>query len=88
MKKAGILMLALLLVAAMFTGCRRREPNTTNSTHSTVTPTSTHSTSRATVPSTSGHTRPSTGIIPDATDLMPDTTDGTDMTRAHRGPRY
>jgi hypothetical protein len=29
-----------------------------------------------------------TGVIPDATDLMPDTTEGTDMGRSHKGPRY
>lgn len=88
MSKAGILILTLLLVAAMFTGCRRRSPDTTNSTGTTTATTSTQSTTRATVPSTAGNTKPSTGVIPDATDLMPQPTDGTDMTRGHRGPRY
>lgn len=85
MKRAGILIFTLLLVAAMFTGCRRRSPETTNST---AAPTTTHSTTRATVPSSTTTVPKTTGVIPDATDLMPDATNGTDMSRGHRGPRY
>lgn len=84
MKKAGILILTLLLVAAMFSGCRR-SPDTTNTT---VAPTTTSTTTKATRPSTTAGTKPSSGVIPDATDMMPQPTDGTGVTRGHRGPRY
>lgn len=93
MKKAGILMLTLVLVAAMFSGCRRRNDGTTNTTMIPSTPGTTQTTTRATMPSTT-MTRPeTTGVIPDATDLLPDSTDGTgvtgsDMGRGRMGPRY
>lgn len=92
MKKAGILMLTLVLVAAMFSGCRRRTDESTNTTMAPTT-TTTQTTTRATMPSTT-MTRPATtGVIPDATDLLPDGTSGTgatgsDMGRGRMGPRY
>ena len=79
MKKAGILILTVLLVAAMCSGCRRT-PDTT------MTP-GTSSTTKATTPSTT-KTPKATGVIPDATDLMPDATNGTILPRGQRGPRY
>lgn len=86
MKKAGILIMTMLLVAAMFTGCRRRNPDTTNTT---VKPTTgTTATTKAPKPSTTAPAPSATGVIPDATDLMPDTTKGTDMGRGRMGPRY
>ena len=82
MKKAGILILTVLLVAAMCSGCRRT-PDTTNTT---MTP-GTSTTTKATSPSTT-KTPKATGVIPDATDLMPDATNGTILPRGQRGPRY
>ncbi len=82
MKKAGILIFTLLLVTAMFSGCRR-SPDTTNTTAAPTTSTTT----KATRPTT-GTTKPSSGVIPDATDMMPQPTNGTDAGRRHRGPRY
>ena len=90
MRKAGIIMLTLVLVVAMFSGCRRRTDGTTNTT---MAPTTTQTTNKATMPTTT-MTRPATtGVIPDATDLLPDSTDGTgttgsDMGRGRMGPRY
>lgn len=88
MKKAGIFILSVILIVAMFTGCRRQTPDTT------VNPTATHTTTKATAPSTTKapaatSTAPSgTGILPNPTDVLPSGTDGTEMTRSHRGPRY
>lgn len=90
MKKAGILMLTLVLVTAMFSGCRRRNDGTTNTTVKPTTTVTTQTTTKATLPSTT-MTRPSaTGVIPDATDLLPDATGttGSDMGRGRMGPRY
>lgn len=84
MKKTGIAVLVLVLVIAMFSGCRRRNDGTTGTT---AAPTTTNTT-RATTPHTSGTMPSSSGILPEATDLLPDMTNGTDMTRSHRGPRY
>ena len=88
MSKAGILILTLLLVAAMFTGCRRGESNTTNSTTSTSGTTGTHATTKPTVPSTAATSQPSTGVIPDATDLMPQPSSSTKMPRGQGTPRF
>jgi len=92
MKKFTLLALTFVLIAALFTGCRRN-PETTGSTA-----TSSTSTAPATKPTTKPTTKPAettrpdgTGVLPDATDLMPDMTDGTTGTgtpRGHRGPRY
>ena len=84
MKKAGILIFTLLLVTAMFSGCRRN-PDTTNTT---AAPTTTSTTSKATRPSTPGNTKPSSGVIPDPSNMMPQPTEGSNATRGHRGPRY
>lgn len=84
MRKAGILILTLVLVSAMFCGCRR-QPDTTNTT---TAPGTTQSTGKVTTPGTTGSTKPSTGMIPDGTTVMPQPTDGSQATRGHRGPRY
>ena len=84
MQKTGIFVLMIVLVAAMFCGCRR-QPDTTNAT---TVPATTHSTGKATVPSTAGNTKPSTGVIPDGTTMLPQPTDGTDMGRGRMIPRY
>lgn len=86
MKKTGILIIALLLIA-MLTGCRRN-PDTTNSTNGSAAPSSTQTTARATTPSTAGNTKPSTGVIPGPSDVMPQPSDGTSMPSGNRGPRY
>ncbi len=91
MRKAGILMFTVLLVAAMFTGCRNTGTDTTTSTATKATTPSTSSgtqaTIRPTVPSTTTGTKPSSGVIPDATDVVP-TPSGTDIGRGRMGPRY
>ena len=86
MKKAGILALTLILIAAMFSGCRRQHPSTTSSS-STKTTTSTNSTTGTTgkpQSTTRVTTPPSSGILPD----MTDGTSGTDMSRGRTVPRY
>lgn len=88
MKKAGIFTLSMILILAMFTGCRRQTPDTT------VTTTGNQTTTKATTPSTGKApttTPSSTGVIPNPTDMLPsgtDATSGSEMTRGHRGPRY
>ncbi len=89
MKKAGIFTLTLILIVAMFTGCRRQTQDTTMSTNTTK---ATQTTTKATVPTTASKApSSSTGVIPEPTDLMPsgtDTTSGTQMPHRHRGPNY
>ena len=83
MKRAGILVLTLILIAAMFTGCRRQPTDTTGmtgSTSSTVLPSTTNPITGTTMPST-------TTVIPGTTDGTT-ATDGTDMTRGRMAPRY
>lgn len=87
MKKAGIFTLTVILIIAMFSGCRRQTPDTTV----TTTTKTTQTTTKATTPSSSTKAPSTTGVIPDATDLMPsgtDATSGTEMPRRHAGPRY
>lgn len=90
MKKAGIFTLTVILLVAMFTGCRRQTPDTTVTTTSKTTQTTT----KATVPPTTTTAAPSsTGVIPQPTELLPSGTDttaasGTTMPRRHGGPRY
>lgn len=86
MKKAGIFTLTVILIAAMFAGCRRQTPDTTVTT--TAKP---QTTTKATVPTTKTTAPTTTNAVPDATDLMPDgsnATSGTEMPGRHRGPRY
>ena len=97
MKKAMIPMMSALLVAALFTGCRRnvatetKHPtNTTNhttGTHATVP--STHAATRPT--ETTRHTEPSHSTYPSQMpSILPDTTDSTGASGHGRvmPPRY
>lgn len=93
MKKAGIFTLTLILIMAMFSGCRGQSTDTTTSTDtgtgttaSTAKPT--QATTRATLPppvitepSTSTASKP---MAPSGTDA----TGGTEMPRMYPGPRY
>lgn len=83
MKKAGILILTLILIAAMFSGCRRQTPDTTMTTGNTTTPATTSSAAPTTMPHT-------TTVIPNITEATPgnDATGGTDMGRGRTAPRY
>ena len=90
MKKFSVIALTIVLVAALFAGCRRNT-ETTGSTPApgttTTAPTAAPTTKPATKPAET--TRPDgTGVLPDATDLMPSGTSAPDMSRSHRGPRY
>lgn len=86
MKKFSVIALTIVLVAALFAGCRRNT-ETTGSTPAPGTTTTAPTTKPATKPAET--TRPDgTGILPDATDLMPSGTSAPDMSRSHRGPRY
>lgn len=92
MKKFTVLAIAVLLVATLFTGCRRN-PDTTGSTATTTNPTVT--TAPVTKPTEKPTTKPAettrpdgTGVLPDATDLVPDMTTGTSAARGSMGPRY
>ena len=91
MKKFSILALTFLLTATLFAGCRRN-PGTTgpSDTGANTTAPSQTTTQSTTLPHTSG-TKPSTGILPDATDLMPEMPDGTTSSGYARRvlpPRY
>lgn len=81
MKKAGIFFITLILVAAMATGCRRGTTNTTG----TSTP-ATSSTAKVTTPKTTGTTKPSAGIIPSPSDVVPHPSGSTATGRGHRSP--
>lgn len=98
MKKTSLIALTIILIAALFTGCRRPQPDTTGSKGSTPAATTTTPASSSTVrpgvttPSqntsgTPGSSTPeSTGVLPDLT--MPSGSSGGDMTRGRRGPRF
>lgn len=92
MKKAGIFLFSMIMILAMFSGCRRQTPDTTvNSSGSqTTTKATTPSTTKA--PTAAPSSAPSgTGVIPNPTDMLPsgtDATSGSGMSRGHRGPRY
>ena len=81
MKKAGILIIALILVAAMFSGCRRGATDTTGTTAPT-----TATTAKPTTPKTTGTTKPSKGVIPGPGDWMPDPSGSMVPGRSHRSP--
>lgn len=86
MKKAGIFTLSVILIVAMFAGCRRQTPDTT-----VTTTTKTQTTTKTTAPTTKTTAPTTTGSMPEPTDLLPsgtDTTSDTQMPRQHRGPRY
>lgn len=90
MKKFTVLALTFVLIATLFAGCRRT-PDITGSSAApaatTTAPTAKPTTKPATTPAET--TRPDgTGVLPSASDIMPDMTDGTNTSRAHRGPRY
>ena len=86
MKKFSVLALTFVLIAALFTGCRTN-PDTTGSTPAATTGAAPTTKPAATKPDST--TRPDgTGVLPDATDLMPSGTSAPDMSRSHRGPRY
>ena len=92
MKKFTTLALAVLLITALFAGCRRN-PDPTGSTTTTAKPAST--TASTTKPAEKPTTKPAettrpngTGVLPDATDLVPDMTTGTNSVRGSMGPRY
>ena len=82
MKKTSLIALTIALMATMFTGCRRPQPDTTVPT-----------TARVTVPATSSTRRPEpTVTIPSPTELLPEGTTGptnsSDMGRGRMGPRF
>jgi hypothetical protein len=79
MKKAGILIVALILVAAMFSGCRRGTTDTTGTTAPTTT-----TTAKPTTPKTTGTTKPSSGVIPNPGDMIPEPSGTTAPGRNHR----
>lgn len=83
MKKAGIFIFTLILVAAMFTGCRRGTTDTTGT--GTAAPTTT-TTAKPTTPKTTGTTKPSSGVVPSPSDMMPDPSGSTAPGRNHRSP--
>ncbi len=90
MKKAGIFTLTVILIMAMFTGCRGQSSDTTMTTGATnSTSKTTQSTTKATLPepvitapSTTGAT--SLPLQPSGTDAS----DGSQMPRRQAGPRY
>lgn len=83
MKKTGILILTLILIAAMFSGCRRQTTETTGTPATTIRPTTTQTTILPTVPST-------TTVLPSGTQATSpsDATTATDMGRGRPSPRY
>ena len=98
MKIIHITAIAMILVAALMTGCRNRNDTTMPSTNpSTVATTAPRQTTPSTMPSTAPGTVPMPSVtIPQGTDTTPATngTDGIldpsngDMARRHAGPRY
>lgn len=98
MKIFQITAIAMVLVAALMTGCRNRANTTVPSTYPSTTATTAP---RQTMPSTAPSTGPSTApqpsvTVPHGTDTTP-ATNGTDgildpsnggMNRGHAGPRY
>ena len=86
MKKFSVLALTFVLIAALFTGCRTN-PDTTGSTPAATTGAAPTTKPAATKPDST--TRPDgTGVLPDATDLVPDMTSGSNGARGNMGPRY
>ena len=96
MKKAGIFTLTVILIMAMFSGCRGQSSDTTmttgatNSTSSGTTNSTakaTQTTTRATLPApviTQPSSSESKPMAPSGTD----STGGTEMPRMYPGPRY
>lgn len=92
MKKAGIFTLTVILIMAMFSGCRGQSTDTTMTTGasgSSTTTKATQTTTKATLPapvitqpsSTAASSKPTQPSGSDATG-------GTEMPRRHAGPRY
>ncbi len=90
MKKAGIFTLTLILIMAMFSGCRGQSTDTTMTTGSGTTNSTakaTQTTTRATLPApviTQPSSSESKPMAPSGTD----STGGTEMPRMYPGPRY
>lgn len=88
MKKAGIFTLTVILIMAMFSGCRGQSTDTTmttGTTNSTAKPTQT--TTRATLPApviTQPSSTNSKPLAPSGTDA----TGGPELPRMYPGPRY
>lgn len=86
MKKASLIALTIFMVAALFTGCRRAQPDTTAPS------TAPKTTTAAPAPTTVARPKPSM-TLPSPTDLMPSGTghtgpaDGGQMGRGRMGPR-
>lgn len=89
MKKFIVIALTFVLTAMLFTGCRRN-PDTTGTTAAPTTTTTTAApTTKPAATKPAETTRPDgTGVLPDATDLMPSGTSAPNMSRGNRGPRY
>lgn len=89
MKKAGIFTLTLILIMAMFSGCRSQGTDTTMTTGSgtNTTTKATQATTKATLPQPV-ITQPSSTV---SKPTMPSSTDATgnrQMPRQYAGPRY
>ncbi len=82
MKKKNLIILMLILIAALFVGCRRTTPDTTG----------TGSAPQSTSPGTSNKRHEPVVTIPSPSDMMPDGTHGPargkDMGRRRLGPRF
>lgn len=86
MKKFLVTALSFILIASIFAGCRS---NTETTGTTAVPPVTTKAPAPTPTTKPVETTRPDgTGVLPDATDLMPSGTTAPGMTRGHRGPRY
>lgn len=92
MKKAGIFTLTLILIMAMFSGCRGQNSDTTmttGTTNTTNTTRATQTTTKATLPAPVVTSPSSTGAT--SMPLQPGGTDASSssqMPRRQPGPRY
>lgn len=90
MKKAGIFTLTLILIMAMFSGCRGQSTDTTMTTDTGTTNSTTkatQSTTRATLPAPV-ITQPSSSVSKPTLPNGTDATGNTEMPRMYPGPRY
>ena len=90
MKKAGIFTLTVILIMAMFSGCRGQSSDTTMTTGATNSTTkTTQATTKATLPAPVITSPSTTGAT--SMPLQPGGTDGgegSQMPRRHAGPHY
>lgn len=89
MKRAGIFTLTLILIMAMFSGCRGQDSDTTMTTGTTNTTRATQTTTKATLPAPVVTSPSSTGAT--SMPLQPGGTDASSssqMPRRQPGPRY